>query len=92
LSGFIFGGSDHCKLHGADVTSRLLAIIRQTGLVDASACPGKRHSQSVGLVSMVAAMVHDYGHPQINNACLIEEVSGGDIASFTSRSRHPCPN
>jgi hypothetical protein len=23
---------------------------------------------------MVAGMVHDYGHPQINNACLIEEV------------------
>jgi hypothetical protein len=70
----VFLRADHCKLHGADVTSRLLAIVHQTGLVDMTACPGKRHSQSVGLVSMVAGMVHDYGHPQINNACLIEEV------------------
>jgi hypothetical protein len=36
--------------------------------------PGKKYSQTVGLLAMVAAMVHDYGHPQVNNAFLVDRV------------------
>lgn len=55
--------ADHCKLHGADVTTRLLAILSRTGLADLYLARGKAHSPQVGLMGMVAAMVHDYGAP-----------------------------
>jgi len=62
----------HCKKHGADVVHRLMTMLNRTGLAQLSAAPDKKHSQTVGLLSMVAAMVHDYGHPQVSNAFLVE--------------------
>eukprot|EP00873_Tetraselmis_striata_P005111 jgi/Tetstr1/425375/TSEL_015822.t1 len=60
----------HCKAHGADVTNRMMTIVHTLGLT--SITPG--HGEvSLGLVSLVAAMVHDFGHPQVNNAFLIDQ-------------------
>jgi hypothetical protein len=49
-----------------------MTMMNCTGLAQLSAAPDKKHSQTVGLLSMVAAMVHDYGHPQVSNAFLVE--------------------
>lgn len=55
---------DHCKKHGADVTARVMAMIHHAGLMHLPLSPGQRGTRSVGLLAMVAAMIHDYGtHP-----------------------------
>eukprot|EP00873_Tetraselmis_striata_P040930 jgi/Tetstr1/461194/TSEL_006331.t1 len=63
----------HCKKHGADVTARVMAMIHHAGLMHLPLSPGQRGTRSVGLLAMVAAMIHDYGHPQVNNAFLMEQ-------------------
>jgi len=60
-------GLYHCKLHAADVTNRMAAIMAHTGLADVSPRP----NISLGLVANVAAVVHDYRHPQRSNSFLI---------------------
>uniref|UniRef100_A0A7S1X2V9 PDEase domain-containing protein n=1 Tax=Tetraselmis chuii TaxID=63592 RepID=A0A7S1X2V9_9CHLO len=50
-------------------------MLGAAGLANLSTAPNSKQAQSVGLVSMVAAMTHDYGHPQVNNAFLVEEES-----------------
>jgi len=59
----------HCKLHAADVTNRLLAITSRTELMGVPI----GHKINLGLVAMVAGAVHDYGHPQKNNAFLTSQ-------------------
>jgi hypothetical protein len=59
--------TDHCKLHGADVTTRLMTMLSKAGLANLSAAPASKQAQSVGLVSMVAAMIHDYSAPRIRS-------------------------
>eukprot|EP00873_Tetraselmis_striata_P011763 jgi/Tetstr1/432027/TSEL_021501.t1 len=65
-------GCYHCKSHGADVTNRLMVMMRHAGLVGARFTPNAKNSQRIGVVAMVAAMIHDYRHLQVNNAFLIE--------------------
>jgi len=64
----------HCKLHAADVTNRMVAIMVHSGLFDAPI----RSRLPLGLVALVAAAVHDYNHPQRNNHLLI--AKGHDSA------------
>jgi hypothetical protein len=54
----------HCKLHAADVTSRVAAIIHMTGI----------GSRSTRLAAIVAGILHDYEHPQVNNQYLVYKV------------------
>jgi len=57
----------HSKLHAADVTSRLMSMVKLAGVaVD-------DHWTRLGI--MFAAAVHDYQHPQVNNQFLIVQVS-----------------
>jgi len=58
----------HCKKHAADVTNRLMAIMTHSELADLP-CP--RNHIPVSFVALIAAAVHDYGHPQLNNAFLV---------------------
>jgi hypothetical protein len=55
------------------VTNRMMAILHNIGL-------GGRGTSNTkvppyGLVCLIAAAVHDYGHPHVNNAFLIHQVS-----------------
>eukprot|EP00873_Tetraselmis_striata_P042902 jgi/Tetstr1/463166/TSEL_008100.t1 len=71
----------HCKSHGADVTQRLITILNRAGLANLPSDPTSRHSPLVGLVSLVAATVHDYGHPQVSNHFLEEQEDAMAIES-----------
>jgi len=53
----------HCRLHAADVTARLTAILNLTGL----------GARSARLAALVAAALHDYEHPQVTNHFLIQQ-------------------
>lgn len=55
----------HCRLHAADVTARLTAILNLTGL----------GARSARLAALVAAALHDYEHPQVTNHFLIQQVA-----------------
>ena len=90
----------HCKLHAADVTGRLMAIMKHTGLA------GIAFSQAptpLSLVALVAGCVHDYGHPHRSNAFLVARVCPSSFALSAWPSPlssppphslcrlHPCP-
>eukprot|EP00191_Tetraselmis_sp_GSL018_P003214 CAMPEP_0177604164 /NCGR_PEP_ID=MMETSP0419_2-20121207/15961_1 /TAXON_ID=582737 /ORGANISM="Tetraselmis sp., Strain GSL018" /LENGTH=665 /DNA_ID=CAMNT_0019098107 /DNA_START=632 /DNA_END=2626 /DNA_ORIENTATION=+ len=57
----------HCKLHAADVTHRLAAILSRSGIAEAVADEDPREN----LAMLNAAVVHDFKHPQLTNAFLV---------------------
>mmetsp|Transcript_39647 Transcript_39647/g.94125 ORF Transcript_39647/g.94125 Transcript_39647/m.94125 type:complete len:986 (+) Transcript_39647:172-3129(+) len=57
----------HCKKHAADVTNRLMAIMVRSGLTNV----WHQHGHlPLSLAGIIAASVHDFGHPQRSNAFL----------------------
>eukprot|EP00873_Tetraselmis_striata_P008965 jgi/Tetstr1/429229/TSEL_001892.t1 len=66
----------HCKAHGADVTNRMMTIARTIGLcTQGSDRQHAKRAAPLALSCLLAAMVHDYGHPQVNNAFLVNQAS-----------------
>ena len=60
----------HSRAHAADVSNRLAALLTKTGIAQ---CTSKNNSVLM-LASIVAALIHDYKHPQVSNNFLIEQV------------------
>jgi hypothetical protein len=61
----------HCLLHAADVTSRYVAILVKVGIATANSTTHHRRGMAAALV---AASIHDYEHPGLNNAFMVEQV------------------
>ena len=60
----------HSKAHVVDVTNRLVALLVKTG-ISQSTC---KDNNMLMLASIVAAMIHDYKHPQVTNNFLTQQV------------------
>lgn len=85
--GYMDGGY-HCKLHAADVTNRYVSLLHVCGLgPSASLLPPEPEEAQLMLSALVGAALHDYLHPQVNNALLVHEVTMGH-APLASRSLH----
>lgn len=53
----------HCKIHAADVTHRLTCVLNHSGIAE-----GSKRNNSLScelLAAVVAAVVHDFEHPQV---------------------------
>jgi len=61
----------HCKLHGADVTHRLVTILNRTGIAQAI----NEQDWVLNVAMLIAGAVHDYRHPQVNNNFLVQQES-----------------
>lgn len=62
----------HCKCHAADVTNRMVTIAVRMGIAGQKSVGVNRRNQvPYALAALVAATVHDYGHPQVNNSYLV---------------------
>mmetsp|Transcript_19716 Transcript_19716/g.47074 ORF Transcript_19716/g.47074 Transcript_19716/m.47074 type:complete len:551 (+) Transcript_19716:188-1840(+) len=71
----------HCKLHAADVTNRVVSIIRACGLYSSD----NAHDSQFVMAVLLAAAIHDYKHPQVNNQFLVTE-SAPVAVSFNDQS------
>uniref|UniRef100_A0A061RIF7 3-cyclic-nucleotide phosphodiesterase n=1 Tax=Tetraselmis sp. GSL018 TaxID=582737 RepID=A0A061RIF7_9CHLO len=59
----------HCKLHAADVTHRLVAILQHSGIASALV----EEDWVTGLGMLIAGAVHNYRHPQVTNGFLVHQ-------------------
>uniref|UniRef100_A0A061RAD0 3 5-cyclic nucleotide phosphodiesterase n=1 Tax=Tetraselmis sp. GSL018 TaxID=582737 RepID=A0A061RAD0_9CHLO len=57
----------HCKLHAADVVHRLATILKRSGIAAAL----EEDNWATSLAMLIAAVVHDYKHPQVTNNFLV---------------------
>ena len=62
----------HCRIHAADVTNRYLSVLNMCGILTAST---SRAHKSFMLGASVAAAIHDFEHPGVNNAFLVEQAN-----------------
>ena len=60
----------HSKMHAADVSNRMVSLLTKSGIADA-ACGECRVMM---MAAMVAAMLHDFEHPQVTNHFLVDQV------------------
>ena len=61
----------HCRTHAADVTNRYLSVLNMCGILTAS---NSREHKRFMLGAAVAAAIHDFEHPGVNNAFLVERA------------------
>jgi hypothetical protein len=65
----------HCKLHAADVTNRFVSLLVTSGIVSVELKEYDAYEDVRLMMSAaIAGAVHDYRHPQVNNALLVSEV------------------
>jgi hypothetical protein len=77
----------HCRLHAADVTNRLAALMSRTGICNTAGTADNVNDSTRSVndnpssqasrwmtAALVAAMVHDYDHPQLSNQYLVAMV------------------
>jgi hypothetical protein len=69
----------HCKLHAADVTNRFVSMLVTSGIASFEHTELDAYEDVRLMMSAaIAGAVHDYRHPQVNNALLVSEVRGHD--------------
>ena len=61
----------HCCTHAADVTNRYLSVLNMCGILTAST---SREHKRFMLGAAVAAAIHDFEHPGVNNVFLVEQA------------------